>query len=245
MLQSLSGMYLSIAYFHPASSRTRIEDIWTEIGSAALLGAPDVPIDVGRSEPGTHTGTRQVSRREGILSEAIVLFREHGFGGVSVDEIGAAAGVAGPALYRYFENKAELLAAAMSRASEQLSAGVSTALAMPDDAASLGALIDSYVRIAIAQSDTIAVYLAEVDSLPADRRDIVRREQRAYVEEWCAVVRRLAPQQSSADVRVAVHGTIGMANGYAQGTVRPPSDISELVLHGMMSAGMARFVGSR
>ena len=49
MLQSLAGMYLSLAHFHPAVPRSRIEDIWTAMGTAALLGAPNVAIDVGRS----------------------------------------------------------------------------------------------------------------------------------------------------------------------------------------------------
>ncbi len=77
------------------------------------------------------------SRREAILGEATALFRRHGFGGVGIDEIGAAAGIAGPAVYRHFDNKEELLAAAIGRAGAQLAASAAAALASPDDAVAL------------------------------------------------------------------------------------------------------------
>ena len=239
MLQSLAGMYLSLAHFHPAVPRSRIEDIWTAMGTAALLGAPNVAIDVGRSRDVGVTTVR-ASRREAILGEAVALFRRHGFGGVGIDDIGAAAGIAGPAVYRHFDSKDDLLATAMTRAGAQLAAGAATALATPDP---LDALIASYVQIAIDHADAIAVYLAEVESLSPERRRAVRREQRAYVDEWLAVVERLAPAHSPDEARVAVHAAIGMANGYAEGAVRPPADATAPVLTGMMSAGLAAFTG--
>ena len=180
----------------------------------------------------------RASRRESILGAATTLFRRHGYGGVGIDDIGAAAGIAGPAVYRHFDNKEELLAATMSRAAEQLAASASTSLAAPTDAAALERLIASYVEIAITQADTIAVYLAEVDALGAQRRRAVRRDQRAYVDEWHALVERLAPARSSDDVRVAVHAAIGLANGYAEGAVRPPPDATTAVLTGMISAAL-------
>ena len=246
MLQSLSGMYLSIAHFHPTVGRGRLEDIWTTMGTAALLGAPDVAITVGRRsdvDVESAGGPVRASRRETILGEATTLFRRHGFGGVGIDEIGAAAGIAGPAVYRHFDNKGELLAATMSRAAEQLAASVSTALAAPTDAMALERMISSYVRIAITQADTIAVYLAEVDSLGEPRRRAVRRDQRAYVDEWQALVGRLARHEPADDVRVAVHTAIGLANGYAEGAVRPPPEATAAVLTGMMSAALAAFTG--
>src|SRR3954468_2469987 len=59
------------------------------------------------------------SRREQILKEAARLFAERGFHGVGVDEIGAAVGISGPALYRALAGKdprvAELLAGIRGR----------------------------------------------------------------------------------------------------------------------------------
>jgi len=48
-------------------------------------------------------------RRNSILDATITLFRKKGFHGASIDEIGEAAGVKGPAIYHYFKSKNEIL----------------------------------------------------------------------------------------------------------------------------------------
>lgn len=61
--------------------------------------------------------TRPASRREEaaqeklqkILSEACCLFAEKGFHGTAVPEVAAAAGVGAGTIYRYFENKEDLV----------------------------------------------------------------------------------------------------------------------------------------
>lgn len=244
MLQSLAGMYLSVAHFATAVPRSRIEDIWTAMGSAALLGAPAVAVTVGRPRGAEPLIARApASRREEILGAATALFRENGFGGVGVDDIGAAAGIAGPAVYRYFENKEDVLAAAMRRGGEQLAASVSAALGAPTVDDAIEHLLVSYVDIAIGHDSTIAVYLAEVDSLDERHRRAVRREQRGYTDEWAALVAQRRPDASADEVRVAVHATIGLANGYAQGVVRPPRDTSAAILVAMMRSALAAFTG--
>src|SRR3954470_12576144 len=55
------------------------------------------------------TRTDAPTRREQILKEAARLFAERGFHGVGVDEIGAAVGISGPALYRHFPGKDAML----------------------------------------------------------------------------------------------------------------------------------------
>src|SRR3569833_1006145 len=47
----------------------------------------------------------KANRREQILSAAAELFAHHGFHGVGIDDIGAAVGISGPALYRHFRSK--------------------------------------------------------------------------------------------------------------------------------------------
>ena len=49
------------------------------------------------------------TRREQILATAAELFAERGFNGVSINDIGAAVGVSGPALYRHFPSKDAVL----------------------------------------------------------------------------------------------------------------------------------------
>ena len=50
------------------------------------------------------------------MAAAADLFRERGFRATSLDDIGARAGVSGPAIYRYFKGKHELLSALLEQA---------------------------------------------------------------------------------------------------------------------------------
>ena len=51
----------------------------------------------------------RVTRQRKILDVAAQLFHEKGFHGVGIDEIGRQAGVSGPAVYRHFKGKDEIL----------------------------------------------------------------------------------------------------------------------------------------
>jgi AcrR family transcriptional regulator len=49
------------------------------------------------------------SRHETILVEAAKLFARNGFAGVSMDDIGATVGIAGPSVYNHFPAKTDVL----------------------------------------------------------------------------------------------------------------------------------------
>ena len=53
---------------------------------------------------------RSKQRRAEIMSAAAALFAQRGFHGVSIDDIGAAAGLSGPGIYRHFPSKEAVLA---------------------------------------------------------------------------------------------------------------------------------------
>ena len=64
--------------------------------------------------PGPSTtvrGQAKARRRQDLLAASATLFAERGFAGVSIDDIGAAAGVSGPAVYRHFPSKQAVLGA--------------------------------------------------------------------------------------------------------------------------------------
>src|SRR5215470_9387960 len=63
------------------------------------------------------------TRRDEILDIAMGLFAARGYHGVSMDDIGAAAGVTGPALYHHFAGKEAMLVAALAPVSEGLLEG--------------------------------------------------------------------------------------------------------------------------
>src|SRR3954447_6194797 len=73
-----------------------------------------------RSFTMARTATPPGERRERILTSAISLFEENGFHGAGIDDIAAAAGVTGPAIYRHFKNKDAVLVALFDRLAERL-----------------------------------------------------------------------------------------------------------------------------
>src|SRR3954451_18130248 len=133
---------------------------------------------------------RRRSRREEILEIAVGLFASRGYHGVSMDDIGAAAGVTGPALYHHFAGKEAMLAAALNPVSEQLLEGgrARTAAHRDDAAAALTALVEFHVDFALNNPAVIALHLHELARLPAEPRREIRRLQRLYVEEWVGVL---------------------------------------------------------
>src|SRR5213593_68554 len=61
-----------------------------------------------------------MARDAKILEVAADLFRKRGFAAVGVDEIGSVAGVTGPAIYRHFKGKDEILGALFEEGMDEL-----------------------------------------------------------------------------------------------------------------------------
>ncbi len=173
-----------------------------------------MPVTVDQQQRTGPPAPRRGSRRDEILQIAVGLFASRGYHGVSMDDIGSAAGVTGPALYHHFAGKEAMLVAALIPVSESLLHGGRERVAQhPDDArAALGDLIDFHVEFALANPAVIALHLHELDRLPEEPRRQIRRLQRLYVEEWVGVLARLRPGLESAEARVLAHAAFGLMN---------------------------------
>ena len=170
----------------------------------------------------------KAGRQEAILREAARLFAERGFSGVSLEELGAAVGVSGPAVYRHFANKQALLGAILVRVSDKLLVGGRRVREEHDTAAGrLGGLIRFHVDFALVDADVIRVQDRDLASLgDADRRE-VRRLQREYVELWMQVLGDIHPERSEPDLRVRAHACFGLINSTPhsmRGLRRSPAD---------------------
>jgi AcrR family transcriptional regulator len=157
---------------------------------------------------------RRRSRRDEILEIAVGLFASRGYHGVSMDDIGSAAGVTGPALYHHFAGKEAMLVAALIPVSEGLLHGGKDRVARhPDDArAALADLIEFHVEFALENPAVIALHLHELDRLPEEPRRQIRRLQRLYVEEWVGVLGILRPSLDAGEARVLAHAAFGLMN---------------------------------
>jgi AcrR family transcriptional regulator len=115
------------------------------------------------------------ARRAQLLASTARLFRRHGFNGVGIDDIGAAAGISGPAIYRYFSGKQALLAAILDsyldRFEQQLDALRNGGGQSPLQAA--------WVSTGLADPDGLVVYLRQQSwLLPADLARVIDRQSR-------------------------------------------------------------------
>src|SRR6185437_5721874 len=176
--------------------------------------AATAPADHGDATPAPNPRSRRKSdRRQQLLAAAERLFAERGFLAVRLEDIGAAAGVSGPAIYRHFPNKESLLVELLVGISTRLLAGarqVRTRAA--DAAAALDGLIDFHLDFALTEPDLIRIQDRDLAYLPAAAEKQVRKAQRQYVEVWVGVLRELNPELPEADARLMAHAAFGLLN---------------------------------
>lgn len=160
-------------------------------------------------------GSRGSKRRQQILDVAIKLLARRGYHGVSMDDIGGAASITGPALYHHFKGgKEEMLTEALLPVSERMvEGGRLHSGAHPDDPrAALDALVDFHVSFAVESPEVIVLHLHELDRLPAEPRRRVRKLQRSYVEEWVRLLCQLRSGLKPEEARVLAHAAFGLMN---------------------------------
>lgn len=151
--------------------------------SRAAIDAPARDEPESRfSHPAPNTdGRAPNSRRELLLAAAAHAFRRRGFGGVSLDEFG----IAGPAVYRYFDSKADLLSSLIARFQDWTALESTRALRVADaDTDVITELVRGYVRIALEHTDLLSVAVTEALHLPENATERERRIRTDDIAEW-------------------------------------------------------------
>jgi AcrR family transcriptional regulator len=130
---------------------------------------------------------------------------------VGMADIGAAAGVTGPAVYRHFESKSAVLVALFDRVIDSLLDNASRIVDETDEVSvALTLLVRDQVTFAIEDREVLQVYMNEINNLPDEDRRRLRRKQRLYLEEWVHVLGELRPELSDAEARALVHAAVGV-----------------------------------
>lgn len=155
----------------------------------------------------------KANRREQILTAAAELFAHHGFHGVGIDDIGAAVGISGPALYRHFRSKDAILGEMLNSISRYLLDGGTARSSQPGEPADvLDALVRFHVDFALEHPALITVQERNLANLTdADRRQ-VRALQRQYVEIWVRAISDAIPGIAERPARSAAHAVFGLIN---------------------------------
>ena len=171
------------------------------------------PSPDGQSDAPNRRSRLKSDRRLQLLSAAERLFAERGFLAVRLEDIGAAAGVSGPAIYRHFPNKESMLVELLVGISARLLAGAREVRSRNSDAASaLDGLIDFHLDFALGEPDLIRIQDRDLAHLPEAAEKQVRKAQRQYVEVWVGVLRELNPELAEADARLTAHAVFGLLN---------------------------------
>ncbi len=170
------------------------------------------------------------TRREQILETAATLFAHRGFHGVSVVDIGAACGISGPALYKHFASKDQILAEMLVSISERLlDVGREQVAQAGDPADAVRRLIAWHVDFALHHQALIIVQDRDWSSLPDLARDRVRTLQRSYVDLWADQLRLLDPTLATEASQARAHATFGLINSTPHSGLLPEAPMAVLL----------------
>lgn len=161
------------------------------------------------------------------MRAAAELFAAEGYPATGMDQIGAAAGITGPAIYRHFDSKAAILAAVFDGIIDAVTAIPADATAADASAPNAGGaevsvrsgaagellrLVRVYADAVAARRRLMAVFVREVHHLPPEHASKLAERQRTLVRRWRALLSGVHPEWDREVVRTAVHGCFGMLN---------------------------------
>jgi len=169
---------------------------------------------------------RPANRRDSIVSAAATLFAQRGYGAVSIDDIGAAVGVSGPAIYKHFRGKEALL--------REIIVGNTARIADAVAATSGSGDVGAEARIRL----NVAAVLDQPASLSTSIREFERLREVGGYRDWAAmqkridahwqeILRTLNPKLDEAGIRTrmaAVLGAMTAATRFPLDVPRPRLD---------------------
>ncbi|HET6503404.1 MAG TPA: TetR/AcrR family transcriptional regulator [Amycolatopsis sp.] len=205
------SVFGSVAVHRTSVAKQRFVALLVDLAKRVLhADLPDAAVPQPE-EAVTGVGTR--SRREQLLSAAAELFHQRGFHAVSMEDIGAAAGIAGPSVYKHFPSKAGLLCAIARRAADRLALDAERARqSSADEAEALHRLVKSYVR-ALRGSPELSVGLSITGAnIPEHERADLLRVQRDYVAQWVELLVAARPGLNAREAKITVHAALTIAN---------------------------------
>lgn len=160
---------------------------------------------------------RPRDRSKRLVAAARELFRQHGYHGVGVNDIAAAAGVSGPALYRHFASKQELLAQVLLIEVRTLHDAVETVL----DAEPAGSprrlprLASRLAELSIELRDATALWRWQGIHLAPEGRRAVRDETNTTMARLTGELRRHRPELTAADADMLCWAAISVLGSVA------------------------------
>jgi AcrR family transcriptional regulator len=204
------SVFGSVSVHHTSVARRRFAQLLVELALGVLNATLPTPAAPAPASAPLSLGTP--SRREQVLAAATGLFAQRGFHDVSMEDIGAAAGIAGPSVYRHFPSKAALMVAIGHRAADRLALAAERALQAPDEHAALRRLAGSYVHTILHTPELLVSFSADRVTMPdRDKADLLR-VQRDYVAQWVTLLSAIHPHLPAREAKITAHAALTIAN---------------------------------
>ncbi|GAA3572802.1 TetR/AcrR family transcriptional regulator [Amycolatopsis ultiminotia] len=231
------SVFGSVAVHHTSVARKRFIPLLVELAHTVL----DATLPESTPAPAVTGSLGTPSRRAQVLAAATALFGERGFHAVSMEDIGAAAGIAGPSVYRHFPSKAALMVAIGHRAADRLTLAAEQALRAPDERTALARLATSYVHTLLHSPELLVSFGADRATMPdRDKADLLR-VQRDYVAQWVTLLGAVFPDLPAREAKIRAHAALTIANDLSRtGRVKTRPDLeTELsaLLHAVLGLG--------
>jgi AcrR family transcriptional regulator len=152
-----------------------------------------------------------VKRDRKILDAAQRLFHERGFDAVGIDEVGEAAGITGPAIYRHFSGKDEILGTLFDEAVDALLVAVGDE-EFDDPADELAFLARAHAQFVLDHQVLASILIRDDRSLAEPFRRRHHRRERPYIERWITCLGRCYPGRSNEELTSATFAVLQMLN---------------------------------
>lgn len=197
-------------------------------------------IDLARAPgPGRGAQTRRgEERRDMILKVAAQMFATHGYGGVSINDIGLTCGITGPAIYRYFPGKEDILISIYQQLYNLDREGIAAINASGEPPrARLEAMVDLQIELATGHPEKILIVDAEERNLPPETQEAFRDERRRLLKAWTDLIGKVRPDLTRDERDATVHAVLALINSIA--LRRKPDRVGDALRAHLKSMAMA------
>ena len=150
---------------------------------------------------------RPKDRKARIALAGAELFCERGYHGVSVDEIAAAVGISGPAVYRHFPNKYAILVHATREVVGALLAATEEPAASDADGL-LDELLRALAEVTVSRRRVAGLYQWEGRYLTPEHRQEFAASMATLIGRVAAPLRELRPELTAAQADLLVNAAL-------------------------------------
>jgi AcrR family transcriptional regulator len=175
------------------------------------------------------------ARRSLILSAASEMFQKHGYAAASIDAIALASGISGPAIYRYFSRKTEILVALLEAAAVDALDAIESAAG--EKAVTLELMADVLVDRALREGAVIGLLQASIIDMDAADRSQLEQVRRALVDRLGTQLRTVRPSIEIDQARTHIEAALAIVGQLARRNPDPAEvDRMRPILRAVLSA---------